>query len=50
MTAVGFDEAQALELADTVIDVDDVVAGLEFGKIGEEAGDSFYGWRDRRRE
>ena len=36
--AVGVDLAQAFELADTVIDVDDEVAGLEFGEIAEEAG------------
>ncbi len=36
--AVGLDLAEAFELADAVIDVDDVVAGLEFGEIAEEAG------------
>ena len=36
--AVGFDLAEAFELADAVIDVDDEVAGLEFGEIAEEAG------------
>ena len=36
--AVGLDLAEAFELADAVIDVDDVVAGFEFGEIAEEAG------------
>src|SRR6266849_579099 len=36
--AVGFDLAQALELADAVIDVDDEIAGLELGEIAEETG------------
>ena len=36
--AVGFDLAQAVELADAVVDVDDEVAGLELGKIAEETG------------
>ena len=36
--AVGFDQAQAFELADAVIDVDDEVAGFEFGEIAEESG------------
>ena len=36
--AVGFDLAKAVELADAVIDVDDVIAGLELGEIAEEAG------------
>ena len=36
--AVGLDLAQAFELANAVIDVDDVVAGFEFGEVSEEAG------------
>ena len=34
--AFGFDEAEAFELADAVIDVNDVIAGLEFREIAEE--------------
>ncbi len=37
-TAVGLDLPQAIELADAVVDVHDEIAGLEFGKIAEEAG------------
>src|SRR4029077_4562433 len=50
-TAVGFDLAQALELADTMIDVHDEVTGLEFGEVAEEAGGADFlagaldGWR-----
>ena len=36
--AAVFDLMQSLELADAVVDVDDVVAGLQLGKIAEEAG------------
>ena len=36
--AVRFDLAQAFELADAVIDVDDEVAGFQFGEIAEESG------------
>src|SRR5262249_5655955 len=36
--AVGFDLAQPFELPDSVIDVDDEVAGLQLGKIAEESG------------
>src|SRR5580704_6369904 len=35
--AVGDDLAQAFELADTVIDMDDEVAGFEIGEVAEEA-------------
>src|SRR5262249_4844086 len=36
--AIGFDLAQAIELTDAVIDVHDVVAGLQIGKVAEETG------------
>ena len=36
--SAGFDLAKALELADAVIHVDHVVAGLQLGKIAEETG------------
>ena len=36
--SVRLDLAETLELADAVIDVDDEVAGLEFGEIAEKAG------------
>src|SRR5260370_12998920 len=35
---VGCDLPKSLELADAVIDVDDIVAGLQLGKIAEETG------------
>src|SRR5260370_9512954 len=35
---VGFNLAEAFELADAVVDVNDEVAGLELGKIAEQAG------------
>src|SRR5260370_4756201 len=38
VVAAVFDLAKALELADAVIHMDDVVAGLQLGKIAEEAG------------
>ncbi len=37
-TAVGFNLAQAIELADAVVDVHDEIAGLEIGEIAEESG------------
>ena len=37
-TAIGFDLAKSLELADAVIDVHDEVAGFEFREVAEEAG------------
>src|SRR5260370_27715825 len=38
VVAARFDLAKSLELADAVIHMDDVVAGLQLGKIAEEAG------------
>ena len=37
---------QALILADTVLDVDDVVSDLEIAEVGEECGD--FGFRTLR--
>src|SRR5215471_2559371 len=37
-TPFRFDQAKAFKLADAVVDVDDEVARLEFGKIAEETG------------
>src|ERR1700676_63899 len=36
--SVGLDQAEAFELADAVIDVDDEVSGFQVGEIAEEAG------------
>ena len=36
--SAGFDLAKPLELADAVVHVDHVVAGLQLGKIAEETG------------
>src|SRR5260370_7920347 len=36
--AVGFDLAKSLKLPDAVIHVDHIIAGLQLGKIAEEAG------------
>src|SRR5260370_5105949 len=36
--SAGCDLPKSLELADAVIDVDDIVAGLQLGKIAEETG------------
>src|SRR5258707_12048154 len=36
--SAGFDLAKPLELADAMVHMDNVVAGLQLGKIGEEAG------------
>jgi hypothetical protein len=50
--AIGFDLAEALELADAVIDVHDEVPRLELGEIAEEAGSAnltarpLQRWRD----
>ena len=37
-TPFGFDQAKAFKLADAVVDVDNEVTRLEFGKIAEETG------------
>jgi len=43
--SAGLDLAKSLELADTMINVDHVVAGLQLGKIAEETGSAkFCGW------
>jgi len=50
--ALGFDQTQALELADAVIHVDHVIAGLQLREIGKEsaganlAARTFNRWRD----
>src|SRR5258708_11546977 len=50
--AAGFDLAKALELADAVVHVNDVVAGFQLGEIAEENGGANFaaGARDRWRD